>query len=665
MYQQINTATPTLQFFGHEEGRFRPSTYAAAFGGFAADYFIKDHLGNTRTVLTDEQITNIYPAATLEDGAVTTEQGYYNINTAAITAKSTLPAFNNPPDNTFNYPNNNGNPPVNNNPSSNTAATSAKLYRLNASNGDKIGLGITLQVMAGDKIDIFGKSYWKDYNTGGNNANSNITPNIIASNFAGTHTANTSSEAYYGIQNKLTSYSGDYWGIYYGFLQYAAGRYTYYSNPNLTTPKAFINYMIFDEQYNYVTGGSSAVGGPNTVKSHHDIDGAMQGISIPKNGYIYIFCSNESPVDVFFDNLQVVQTKGPLVEETHYYPFGLTMAGISSKAANTLENKYLYSGKEKQDKEFSDGSGLELYDYGARFYDAQIGRWHKTDGKAELYFATSPYVYALNQPTHAIDPDGNVVIFINGNHFNTPSQGAPGASYWRTTQTVITGYHNDHDDYYNWSGPIYGKREVQFDGLVMSQLNDHHTPRYYDGSLGGNHALDITGEDRGMYASDRIQAGYNQGKIDAATIIANLERDKNHNIIETIKVITHSMGGAYGNGFVKALKEYIRTLPLELQKQIKITLVADFDPFDGSEIIADSDIKTQQFKHKGTFWENLKFWNLSWLANEDEKGLNQEDILTNKGTSTSHILSSFLGEISLLSEGTYKWNNEQNKFVKQ
>ena len=109
VYQQINTATPTLQFFGHEEGRFRPSTYATAFGGFAADYFIKDHLGNTRTVLTDEQITNTYPAATLEDGAVTTEQGYYNINISPSTIidKSTLPDFRNPPDNTFNYTNNN------------------------------------------------------------------------------------------------------------------------------------------------------------------------------------------------------------------------------------------------------------------------------------------------------------------------------------------------------------------------------------------------------------------------------------------------------------------------------------------------------------------------------------------------------------------------------
>jgi len=85
------------------------------------------------------------------------------------------------------------------------------------------------------------------------------------------------------------------------------------------------------------------------------------------------------------------------------------MAGISSKALNgAVENKRGYNGNELQRKEFNDGSGLELYDFNARTYDQQVGRFIQIDplGEEGDQESLTTYQFGLDNPVRYDDPDG-------------------------------------------------------------------------------------------------------------------------------------------------------------------------------------------------------------------------------------------------------------------
>ena len=88
------------------------------------------------------------------------------------------------------------------------------------------------------------------------------------------------------------------------------------------------------------------------------------------------------------------------LDRKDYYPFGKewTQSGMP-----TSSNRYMFSGKERQDIESDDCVTTPLYDFGARFYDPDSGMWLQQDPILQF---PSLYTYCADNPINFIDPFG-------------------------------------------------------------------------------------------------------------------------------------------------------------------------------------------------------------------------------------------------------------------
>ncbi|NLR79971.1 DUF6443 domain-containing protein [Chitinophaga eiseniae] len=365
----------TLQFLAHEEGRIRPVFKTGQAAQYPFDYFVKDHLENVRLVLTDQSDFTTY-TATMEVPAAPKETALFsNIDNTRT-------------DKPVGYP------------ADESAGKNASVAKLTATGtGKKIGPSIVLRVMAGDTVQLSAKAFYKSDGPKDNKSATATAENMIAGlvqAFGGNAQSNNNTHGN-TLSDQQTPFNSSFYNNDYRRLKEKEP-----DQPNTNRPKAYLNFVLFDDGFKLVEENS----GVKQVKAAPD---ELQTLGqdkmvIKKTGFLYAYTSNESAQPVYFDNVILGVNAGPLLEETHYYPFGLTMAGISSnalKGTNYPENKKRFTSQELEDR-----LDLNWYQFKYRSMDPQIGRFIQIDPLSSKYASNTPFAYAENKVTMGIDLEG-------------------------------------------------------------------------------------------------------------------------------------------------------------------------------------------------------------------------------------------------------------------
>jgi RHS repeat-associated protein len=358
----------SLQYVLTTEGR---AVYNVDSQSFNEEYFVKDHLGNIRSVIDVKTHLIQQYLASYEVASANIEGLYFNLHDEVRDDKPGATSFDD-----------------------------LSAGRLNGGDPNRqVGTAILLHVMAGDKVQMNVNTFYEGYE------HSDDTPlsigeivSTVASALSGGSGGFEGSETHNsGLVDRMFNES---------IIEPLSGIIG--QNYSAEHPQAFLNYVLFDENMQIVSEGSGAF--QATGKDTWTEIGTDIPLLIPQNGYLAVYLSNASYqatcticTDVYFDQLVLRVTKGKLKEETHYYPFGLPMNALSSTASGFTVNRFKYQGNE-----YIKELGLNWMDFHNRQYDPQIGRFLGVDPLAAsgVQSRYSPYAAMGNNPAILVDPDG-------------------------------------------------------------------------------------------------------------------------------------------------------------------------------------------------------------------------------------------------------------------
>jgi RHS repeat-associated protein len=232
-----------------------------------------------------------------------------------------------------------------------------------------------------------------------------------------------------------------------------------------------------------------------------------------------------------------------IIEENNYYSFGLQHKGYNNVINGTENKQFTYNGKELEEE-----IGLDWTDYGARRYMRDLGRWTSIDPYAEKYETLSPYAYVANNPINANDPDGRLIVYVNGLLFNDA------AEYKLNPASIIGAVFNDR---YAYKPERLGTRiwrdEPRFNGSQINywwKAGSEDTRDIINDYYRDNKNVFVNGNHFKSQASDSFALGRKAG----VELIAQLQNGtievENE---ETIKVEGHSQGGAFAAGMLTKL----------------------------------------------------------------------------------------------------------------